>query len=303
MNSPKSIPHPFPYQGSKRRIAADILARMPAQVDVLYEPFAGSGALTIAAAMDGRARSFVLADLNGPLVSLWRAILAEPEALCDDYERLWFAQEGREPDFYGEVRLRFNQHQRPADLLYILARCVKAAVRYNVRGEFNNSPDHRRRGMRPATMRANILAVSSLLAVRAKAVEADYRDVLAQAGPADLVYMDPPYQGVSNTRDHRYIRGLDRAEFVGALEDLNARRVPYIISYDGRTGDKTYGEELPSHLGLTRYEVFAGQSSQATLLGKSAETHESLYVSAAVTAPPCAARGRRARVATRLLFE
>jgi len=300
VNSPKSVPHPFPYQGSKRRIAADILARMPERAGILYEPFAGSGALTIAAALGGRADSFVLADLNGPLVTLWRAILEDPEALCDEYERLWIAQDGRAPEFYGEVRERFNRQQRPADLLYLLARCVKAAVRYNGRGEFNNSPDHRRRGMRPATMRANILGVSSLLAGQARAVEADYRDVLAEAEPGDLVYMDPPYQGVSNTRDHRYIRGLDHAEFVGALEDLNARGVPYIISYDGRTGEKTYGEELPAHLGLTRYEVFAGQSSQATLLGKSAETHESLYVSSTVGPMP---RRRRAQAATGLLFE
>ncbi len=300
MNSPKSIPHPFPYQGSKRRIAADILARMPDRAGVLYEPFAGSGALTIAAALDGRAGSFVLADLNGPLVTLWRAILEDAEALCDGYERLWIAQDGREREFYGKVRDRFNQHQRPADLLYLLARCVKAAVRYNGRGEFNNSPDHRRKGMRPGTMRSNILAVSSLLSGRARAVEADYRDVLTEAGPGDLVYMDPPYQGVSNTRDHRYIRGLDQAEFVAALEDLNARGVPYVISYDGRTGDKTYGEELPAHLGLDRYEVFAGQSSQATLLGKSAETHESLYVSSAVNPPP---RLSRTKTPTGLLFE
>ena len=201
------------------------------------------------------------------------------------------------------MRERFNQHQRPADLLYLLARCVKAAVRYNSRGEFNNSPDHRRRGMRPGTLRSNILAVSSVFAGRAHVVEGDYREVLAEAGPADLVYMDPPYQGVSRTRDHRYISGLDQAEFIDALEDLNARGVPYVISYDGRTGEKTYGEELPAHLGLTRFEVFAGQSSQATLLGKSAETYESLYVSAAVTSPESESRRRRPRAATGLLFE
>lgn len=36
-----AIPHPFPYQGSKRGIARHILAHFPRDVDCLIEPFAG----------------------------------------------------------------------------------------------------------------------------------------------------------------------------------------------------------------------------------------------------------------------
>ena len=38
----KKLPHPIPYQGSKRNLAPDILRYFPEQIDVLYEPFAGS---------------------------------------------------------------------------------------------------------------------------------------------------------------------------------------------------------------------------------------------------------------------
>ena len=47
--------------------------------------------------------------------------------------------------------------------LYLLARCIKGAVRYNNEGMFNQSPDKRRLGTRPETMRQNIMAVSLLL--------------------------------------------------------------------------------------------------------------------------------------------
>jgi DNA adenine methylase len=52
---------------------------------------------------------------------------------------------------------------RPDYFLYLLARCVKGSVRYNANGEFNQSPDNRRKGMRPDFMRSNIIAVSMLM--------------------------------------------------------------------------------------------------------------------------------------------
>jgi DNA adenine methylase len=72
-------------------------------------------------------------------------------------------------------------------------------------------------------------------------------------------------------------------EFVEVLEQLNARRVRYIVSYDGRTGDKIHGARLPEHLNLTHMELDAGRSSQATLLGRDDATVESLYLSPALS--------------------
>ena len=53
----------------------------------------------------------------------------------------------------------------------------------------------------------------------------------------------------------------------------------YVVSYDGRTGDKEYGEPLPADLGLLHFEIRVGRSTQATLLGRSCVTYESLYLS------------------------
>src|SRR5437588_10922330 len=64
---------------------------------------------------------------------------------------LWLEQAGQEREYYDQVRDRFNESNEPHHFLYLLARCVKAAVRYNGEGKFNNSPDNRRLGMRPAT--------------------------------------------------------------------------------------------------------------------------------------------------------
>jgi DNA adenine methylase len=282
MGALAGVPHPFPYQGSKRQLAGQVLACLPAFSDRLLEPFAGSGAVTIAAAARRRARRFVLNDLHAPLAALWRAILDTPEQLADRYARLWTEQAGQERTFFDRVRAEFNAAPAPHLFLFLLARCVKAAVRYNGSGAFNNSPDNRRLGMRPETLRRNLLRTSALLRDSTTVECLDYQDVLAEAGPEDVVYLDPPYQGVSATRDPRYCRPVGFLELVEALAELNRRAVPFLLSYDGQTGAKVHGRPLPGSLRLQPRPVPAGRSTQATLLGRKQDTIEMLYLSPAL---------------------
>jgi DNA adenine methylase len=236
---------------------------------------AGSAAITLAAAARGLAERFFINDLNQPLVNLWRAIVETPEKLARPYETLWRAQHGDRRLYYEEVRDEFNRAGRPDCLLHLLARCVKAAVRYNANGEFNQSPDHRRMGALPTTMRQHILGASYLLRGKRECSSLDYKEVVAKATPEDLIYLDPPYQGVCGERDPRYLKGVPFDEFVEVLEALNFRDIKYLVSYDGRTGARVHGRKLPERLRLHLIELEAGRSSQATLLGRAEMTVES----------------------------
>ena len=279
MNGLPYVPQPIPYQGSKRQLAPRILPHFPKDASRIVEPFAGSAAITIAVASRGLAAKFWINDAHTPLMDLWREIIENPDAISLGYARLWNAQLGNEREFFDIVRSRFNQSHRPADFLYLLARCVKAAIRYNSNGEFNNTPDNRRKGARPAEMRQRIEHASSLLQGRTKITAWDYKKVLDKCTENDLVYMDPPYQGVCGNRDQRYLPKIEYDEFCVELEKLNERNIRYVISYDGRTGNKEYGQPMPDSLKLTRIELRAGRSTQATLLGRSDVTYESLYLS------------------------
>ena len=221
--------------------------------------------------------------MNKPLAELLNFIINRPEDIADAYAELWKADAEDALEHFYTIRESFNRTQNPKLFLYLLARCIKGAVRYNNEGLFNQSPDKRRLGTRPETMRQNIVDVSLLLRGKAIITSHDFRDVLAAADEHDVVYMDPPYQGTSGERDSRYLAGLSVDDFVTALDGLNSRGLRYVISYDGRTGDKSYGEPLPKYLKLTHIELEAGRSTQATLLGREEETVESLYLSPALT--------------------
>lgn len=284
MSAVRGVPQPFPYQGSKRRLAKHIVACVPLETNRLIEPFAGSAAVTLATAHLRRARRFILNDAHDPLIKLWKTIVNEPEKLASQYKLLWEAQSGQEREYFDWVRDRFNESNEPHFFLYLLARCVKAAVRYNADGKFNNSPDNRRLGMRPGTMAQYIQQASHLLRGRVRLTCQDYRESLAEATAEDVVYMDPPYQGVCDTRDHRYCAGVSFDAFVESLNELNHRGIAFIVSYDGRTGEKVHGRPLPHALNLVRLDMKVGRSTQATLLGRKETTVESLYLSSALQA-------------------
>lgn len=272
-------PSPIAYQGSKRRLAPHILGHIPDGTRTLIEPFCGSAAVSLAALHAGKVARVQLNDSLAPLAALWRAVVETPDALADAYARLWRAQLADPRAYYDRVRAQYNRRPRPAHLLYLLARCVKNAVRFNGDGEFNQSPDTRRLGTRPERMRRHIAAAAALLAGRATITAGDYAARLARATPHDVVYLDPPYQGTSGARDARYHRPLELDRLVDDLARLRARDVPVIVSFDGRCGDRRYGTALPAHLGLVHLELHAGRSTQATLHGRTADTVESLYVS------------------------
>lgn len=276
------MPQPIPYQGSKRHIAHHILPLFPEKPEKLVEPFAGSAAISVAAAATFKSLTFHLNDLNAPLMNLWRMILEHPETIADQYEILWHEQLDQERVYYDWVRDEFNKTREAHFLLYLLARCVKASVRYNSNGDFNQSPDNRRKGRHPTSMRQEIYAVAHLLHGRTQITSHDYKTVLQQAGENDLIYLDPPYQGTSQNRDPRYYSGLGFDELVSALDELNQRHIMYILSYDGRTDAKQHGQKMPDSLNLYHLEICAGRSTQSTLSGGQAVTYESIYVSPAL---------------------
>ncbi len=281
-----AVPHLVQYQGSKRIIAPEILRYFPESVNRLIEPFAGTCAVSILAASRGRAKKFWINDINKPLIDMMQCCIEEPEKLFSAYDNIWqgqFEDGENNVDYFYKIRDEFNAGQHsPEVLLFLLTRVVKGAIRYNNKGQINQSCDKRRYGTKPQTLKANALQISELLKGKVTYSSLDYKDVLKQARKGDLVYMDPPYQGTSNqifTRDNRYIQGVEFEEFVSAIEDLNKRQIDFIISYDGMTGEKKIGNDLPESLDLIHLYINAGTSAQSVLNGKKATTYESLYLS------------------------
>lgn len=238
-----TVPHLIAYQGSKRKLVPHIAAFLPEHFSRLVEPFAGSAALSLAMAHQGRCDRFWINDINGDLIALLQLATESPQRLASEYREIWQAQfshiDGSQAHFFS-VRDAFNSRASPspAAFLYLMARCSKASIRYNKNGHFNQSVDKRRHGTRPTTVARCAHAVSDLLSGRTRFSVLDFRDVLKQLEPHDIVYLDPPYQGVSQARDRRYCAGVDRNAITQAIEELDRQDADYLLSYDGLYGTR-----------------------------------------------------------------
>jgi len=132
-----------------------------------------------------------------------------------------------------------------------------------------------RRGMTGERFAMSMPALR-LLKGKTQVAAGDYREVLGDAGLKDIVYMDPPYQGVCGERDGRYIKGLS-FEGLHTRTEKAERAASFLHSQLRRQGERqglrqTNAEDLD----LFRMELDAGRSTQATLLGKDMTTYEFL---------------------------
>lgn len=273
---------PIPYQGSKRQLAPRICNLFSERVETLYEPFAGSAAVTLYAARYNLARHFLIGDVFPELIELWDLIINSPETAAARYREIWNAQFKEGVGHFNLMRQSYNLDRDPVVLLYLIARCVKNAIRFNKKGDFTQSADKRRTGVHPEKLEATMHTVSSLLKGKSTLFKGDFKSCIATAKAGDLVYMDPPYQGTTYGTDKRYVAQLERDNLIESLHWMNAKSVPFILSYDGTTGDKVYAEPLPSDINAVHLQIHAGRSSQATLAGRKEDTIESLYVSDAL---------------------
>ncbi len=279
----EKLPHPIPYQGSKRALAPSIFQFVPAGIETWYEPFCGSAAMTLYAASRRAAKHYVIGDSLTPIVDLIENIVDEPNYVSSRYEEVWNGQTDDNPTYFNQVRDRYNAERNSIDLLYLICRCVKNAVRFGVNGRFTQSHDKRRLGMSPSRMAAAVSGMSFLLKGKVEFCRGDWLETVSTATSKDFIYLDPPYFGTSLGRDKRYFAQLSPTELCAGLEDLNRREINFVLSYDGMTGEKEYAPPLPKHLKMTRKLLHAGRSTQSTLNGRAEDTVESLYLSQAIS--------------------
>ena len=119
-------PHLVQYQGSKRNLAPEIIQYFPGSFTRLIEPFCGTCAITILAAMERKCSSFIVNDINGPLIDLMKECVNNPERLAEDYSEIWNGQfeEGESNiTYFYKIREQFNSGQQdPAKMLFFIGK-------------------------------------------------------------------------------------------------------------------------------------------------------------------------------------
>jgi len=208
------------WAGGKRALVPALTALFPAAYGDYYEPFVGGGAVFFAL----RPARALLNDANEELINCYAVVrdrLAELLVALAGHvntDAHFHRVRAERPDDLDEIA-------RAARLIYLNRTCFNGLYRVNRNDEFNTPYGHYRN---PTLVPEKSLRDASAALQHVTLTAAGYREACANAGPGDLVYLDPPYVPVGEHADFRryhreQFRDDDHEELARLFKELDAR--------------------------------------------------------------------------------
>lgn len=222
------------WVGGKRQLLPLIIPMLPKRITSYCEPFVGGGAVLF----ELQPKKAIINDINSDLILVYTAIKDNVEELIELLETY-----RNEENFYYELRnkdrdqskyVKLNKIEKAARVIYLNKTCYNGLYRVNNAGEFN-SPFGRYKT--PNIVNAPVLrAVSDYFnSSEIKFSTTDFAAVLEQVGSGTFVYLDPPYDPVSDTSSFTgYSKGgFTREQQIRLREccdTLTARGIKFMLS-------------------------------------------------------------------------
>ncbi|MDD2556215.1 MAG: DNA adenine methylase [Syntrophaceticus sp.] len=234
MSKNKLVAPVVKWVGGKRQIIDEIMKYVPTNFSTYYEPFLGGGAVLF----ELQPKKAVVNDINAELMNIYVVIKKNVEELIDDLK-----QYKNEKEYFYRIRKRdrdkeqYNKLtpvQRASRIIYLNKTCYNGLFRVNKNGEFNAPFGNYKN--------PNIVNETTLRAVSAyfnkakiRFVCQDFQEALKNARKGAFVYLDPPYDPVSETSSFTgyYKGGFDRDEQISlkqVCDKLDKGGIRFLLS-------------------------------------------------------------------------
>lgn len=222
------------WVGGKRQLLDEITPRLPKRITTYCEPFLGGGAVLFSL----QPRNAIVSDLNADLMLVYEVIRDNVELLITELERHENTAEYfyhiRDLDRDKDAYRGMSPIERASRIIYLNKTCYNGLFRVNAAGEFNTPFGHYKN---PNIVNPSVLrAVSKYLAANnIQLFHKDFEEVLQQVPRGSFVYLDPPYDPVSDTASFTgYNRGgfgrEDQERLKRCCDELAARGVRFMLS-------------------------------------------------------------------------
>lgn len=222
------------WVGGKRQLLPQILPLIPKRMTAYCEPFLGGGAVLFAL----QPKRALVNDLNQDLITVYRVIKEDADALIEHLSRHENTPEYfyriRDLDRDKEAYAAMSDVEKASRLLYLNKTCYNGLFRVNASGAFNSPYGHYRRPN--IVNEQTIRGVSRYFnACDITFFSGDFASVLEQVPKGGFVYLDPPYDPVSDTASFTgYNRGgfgrEEQLRLKECCDALTARGVKFLLS-------------------------------------------------------------------------
>ena len=234
MKKNKLVAPVLKWVGGKRQLLDTLTPLLPQKVLTYCEPFVGGGALLF----NLQPKTAYINDINNELIRVYMIIKNGVEDLIETLQNF-----KNDTDYYYSVRdwdrdkekySALSDVTKAARIIYLNKTCYNGLFRVNNAGEFNSPFGNYRN---PNIVNAPTLrAVSSYLnAATVYLTSLDYAEVLKSLPKGTFVYLDPPYDPVSDTSSFTgYAKdGFSRKEQIRlrlCCDELSKRKIKFMLS-------------------------------------------------------------------------
>lgn len=222
------------WVGGKRQLLNEIIPLLPSKITSYCEPFLGGGAVLFAL----QPKNAIVNDINTDLITVYEVIRDDIENLIESLRK----HENTSDYFYAirdmdrnkESYQNISKIEKASRLIFLNKTCFNGLFRVNSSGEFNSPFGHYKN--------PNIVNEPVLRAVNKyfntnhiQFYHEDFSNVLNQLDRGCFVYLDPPYDPISDTANFTGYNkgGFDRNEQIrlkNCCDDLTARGIKFMLS-------------------------------------------------------------------------
>lgn len=222
------------WVGGKRQLMHEIVSRLPENYNNYYEPFLGGASVLLALNPDV---SFVN-DINPELINVYNTVKKNHEGLIKLLKK-----HKNESDYFYEIRSidrdkkkykQLTAIEKASRIIYLNKTCYNGLYRVNSRGELNAPFGKYKNPL--ICDEENIRAVSRFFNdSNINFFNEDFEKFLNRCEAGDFVYLDPPYDPVSDSSSFTgYNAGgfsrHDQERLKGICDELNNRGVYFLLS-------------------------------------------------------------------------
>jgi DNA adenine methylase len=261
------------WAGGKRQLVPQIREYLPAKFKLYFEPFVGAGAVLFAL----QPHAALINDASEELITCYRVIKEDPEGLImharqhrntkQYFYRL--RKVDREPTFRSLSPL-----ERASRTIFLNKTCYNGLFRVNSQGQFNVPFGNY---SNPAIVDETVIrAVSRYFnEAQVRISNDDFEKSLSGAGRGDFVYLDPPYDPVSDTSSFTSYNlnsfGRDEQRRLRSVcDDLTDRGCSLLLSNSATDFIRELYNE-PRRYTIVEVEASRNINSVGTLRGKISE--------------------------------
>ncbi len=222
------------WVGGKRQLLDEITPLLPKRLSTYCEPFFGGGAVLFSI----QPKRAIVNDLNADLIIVYEVIRDQVEALIEALKL-----HENTPEYFYAIRdmdrdkaayLKLSKIEKASRFIYLNKTCFNGLFRVNSSGEFNSPFGHYKN---PNIVNEPILrAVNKYFqASNIEFYSEDFAETLCRLNKGSFVYLDPPYDPVSDTASFTgyHKGGFDKNEQIRlkqCCDELTRRGIKFMLS-------------------------------------------------------------------------